>query len=112
MPGSLPIPTDGRCTRWTMHIQNSAQIYQGLRVLAGRGVVLSERPEPGISRDRRPYRITPTGSSGQTGLSRPSRPEHKLDRAVVLDEMTRSGFRLVGEPDLLPYQYVLIFAAS
>jgi hypothetical protein len=51
-------------------------------------------------------------SSGQTGLSRPSRPEHKLDRAVVLDEMTRSGFRLVGEPDLLPYQYVLIFAAS
>jgi DNA-binding PadR family transcriptional regulator len=45
-----------------MHIHNSAQIYQGLRVLAGRGVVLSERPEPGISsRDRRPYRITPTG---------------------------------------------------
>jgi predicted methyltransferase len=38
--------------------------------------------------------------------------EHKLDRAVVVDEMTRSGFRLVGEPDLLPYQYLLIFAVS
>jgi ubiquinone/menaquinone biosynthesis C-methylase UbiE len=37
---------------------------------------------------------------------------HKLDRAVVVDEMKRSGFRLVGEPDVLPYQYVLIFAAD
>ena len=38
--------------------------------------------------------------------------EHKLDRAVVVDEMTRSGFRLVAEPHVLPYQYLLIFAAG
>ena len=38
--------------------------------------------------------------------------EHKLDRTVVVDEMTRSGFRLVAEPDVLPYQYLLIFAAA
>jgi ubiquinone/menaquinone biosynthesis C-methylase UbiE len=38
--------------------------------------------------------------------------EHKLDRTVVVDEMRRSGFRLVGEPALLLYQYLLIFAAS
>jgi ubiquinone/menaquinone biosynthesis C-methylase UbiE len=36
-------------------------------------------------------------------------PEHKLDRAVVVDEMIRSGFRLADEPDVLPYQYLLIF---
>jgi ubiquinone/menaquinone biosynthesis C-methylase UbiE len=38
--------------------------------------------------------------------------EHKLDRAVVVDEMKRSGFRLVAEPDVLPYQYFVIFAAD
>ena len=37
---------------------------------------------------------------------------HKLDRAVVVDEMTRSGFRLVAAPDVLPYQYLLIFAPA
>jgi len=37
---------------------------------------------------------------------------HKLDRTVVVDEMTRSGFRLVAEPDVLPYQYLLIFAVG
>jgi len=35
--------------------------------------------------------------------------EHKLAREQVVDEMTASGFELVGEPDILPYQYLLIF---
>lgn len=35
--------------------------------------------------------------------------DHKLAREQVLDEMTRSGYRLVDEPDLLPYQYFLVF---
>lgn len=37
---------------------------------------------------------------------------HKLDRAVVVEEMKTSGYRLVGEPDVLPYQYLLLFAAD
>jgi predicted methyltransferase len=37
-------------------------------------------------------------------------PEHKLARERVVEEMTGAGFALVGEPDLLPYHYVLIFA--
>jgi len=37
-------------------------------------------------------------------------PEHKLARQQVLDEMEKSGYRLVGEPTFLPYQYFLIFA--
>jgi len=37
-------------------------------------------------------------------------PEHKLARERVIEEMTGAGFVLVGEPDLLPYHYVLIFA--
>ncbi len=36
--------------------------------------------------------------------------EHKLAREVVVDEMTEAGYRLVDEPDVLPYQYVLVFA--
>ncbi len=37
--------------------------------------------------------------------------EHKLDRAFVIDEMLQSGYRLAEDLDeLLPYQYVLIFA--
>lgn len=36
-------------------------------------------------------------------------PEHKLARDQVVDEMRSAGYRLVAEPDLLPYQYVLVF---
>jgi ubiquinone/menaquinone biosynthesis C-methylase UbiE len=38
-------------------------------------------------------------------------PEHRLARAQVVEEFTSAGYRLVGEPDLLPYQYLLIFRA-
>ena len=36
-------------------------------------------------------------------------PEHKLAREQVVTEMTAAGYRLVAEPDLLPYQYFLVF---
>jgi len=36
-------------------------------------------------------------------------PEHKLARAQVVEEMTAAGYELGGEPDVLPYQYFLIF---
>jgi len=36
-------------------------------------------------------------------------PEHKLAREQVVEEMTAAGYRLVAEPDLLPYQYLLVF---
>jgi len=36
-------------------------------------------------------------------------PDHKLAREQVVDEMTAAGYRLVAEPPILPYQYVLIF---
>jgi len=36
-------------------------------------------------------------------------PDHKLARDQVVAEMQAAGFRLVGEPDLLPYHYVLVF---
>jgi arsenite methyltransferase len=37
-------------------------------------------------------------------------PEHKLAREQVANEMQKSGYRLVGEPTFLPYQYFLIFS--
>ena len=36
-------------------------------------------------------------------------PEHKLARETVIDEFDEAGFRLREEPELLPYQYFLIF---
>ena len=36
-------------------------------------------------------------------------PEHKLERATVIDEMTAAGWRLVRESTDLPYQYMLVF---
>jgi predicted methyltransferase len=41
----------------------------------------------------------------------PQGPEmdHKLAREQVVGEMERAGYRLLAEPDPLPYQYVLIF---
>ena len=36
--------------------------------------------------------------------------EHKLAREQVVEEMTAASYRLVAEPDFLPYQYFLIFA--
>lgn len=38
--------------------------------------------------------------------------EHKLAREVVVDEMRTVGWTLVGEPKLLPHQYVLVFARA
>ncbi len=37
--------------------------------------------------------------------------EHKLARGQVLDEMRAAGYRLVAAPDVLPYQYVVVFTA-
>ncbi len=36
-------------------------------------------------------------------------PEHKLAREIVIEEFEEAGYRLREEPDLLPYQYFLIF---
>lgn len=36
-------------------------------------------------------------------------PEHKLERATVVEEMTGAGWRLAKESTDLPYQYFLIF---
>jgi predicted methyltransferase len=35
--------------------------------------------------------------------------DHKLAREQVVAEMERAGYRLEAEPDVLPYQYVLVF---
>lgn len=37
---------------------------------------------------------------------------HKLAREQVVAEMTAAGYALVAEPDVLPYQYFLIFAPA
>jgi len=34
---------------------------------------------------------------------------HKLAREQVVEEMVAAGWRLAAEPDVLPYQYVLVF---
>jgi len=39
-------------------------------------------------------------------------PEHKLGREQIVDEFTTAGYRLVSAPDILPYQYFLIFQPS
>lgn len=36
-------------------------------------------------------------------------PEHRLARQQVVDEFALADYRLVGEPAILPYQYVLLF---
>ena len=36
-------------------------------------------------------------------------PDHKVAREQVVDEMGRAGYALVESPDVLPYQYLLIF---
>lgn len=36
-------------------------------------------------------------------------PEHKLAREAVVGEMEAAGYRLVEEPKVLPYQYVVVF---
>jgi ubiquinone/menaquinone biosynthesis C-methylase UbiE len=36
-------------------------------------------------------------------------PEHKLAREQVIEEMHTAGYELVAEPDVVPYQYILIF---
>jgi len=37
------------------------------------------------------------------------KPPHKLARAHVVAEMREAGYELADEPDLLPYQYFLVF---
>jgi len=39
-------------------------------------------------------------------------PEHKLARSQVVDEMAGAGFVLIESPDILPFQYFLIFRKS
>jgi ubiquinone/menaquinone biosynthesis C-methylase UbiE len=39
-------------------------------------------------------------------------PEHKLARQQVVEEFTTAGYRLISAPDMLPYQYFLIFQPS
>ena len=39
-------------------------------------------------------------------------PEHKLARQLVVDEMQESGYRLVASPEVLEYQYFLVFTPS
>jgi ubiquinone/menaquinone biosynthesis C-methylase UbiE len=36
-------------------------------------------------------------------------PDHKIARAEVVEEMTAAGYRLVAEPDFLPFHYFLVF---
>jgi len=36
-------------------------------------------------------------------------PEHKLAREQVVEEMEEAGYALIGEPELLRYQYFLVF---
>jgi ubiquinone/menaquinone biosynthesis C-methylase UbiE len=36
-------------------------------------------------------------------------PDHKLAREQVVEEMVAAGWALAAEPDVLPYQYLLIF---
>jgi ubiquinone/menaquinone biosynthesis C-methylase UbiE len=38
--------------------------------------------------------------------------EHKLAREQIVEEFGSAGYRLVSEPDILPYQYFLIFQPS
>jgi predicted methyltransferase len=37
--------------------------------------------------------------------------DHRMARDSVVSEMQAAGFVLAGEPEILPYQYVLIFGA-
>src|SRR5215510_12781358 len=64
---------------------NSAQIYQSLHWLADHGMVLAGPPEPGVSRDRRPFQITPAGRREfQKWLRAPLVPSRPVrDDAVV-----------------------------
>lgn len=39
-------------------------------------------------------------------------PDHKLAREQVVDELTAAGWTLTSEPEILPYQYFLIFRPS
>ena len=36
-------------------------------------------------------------------------PEHKIPPAAVIAELAAAGYELAEQPDLLPYQYVLVF---
>lgn len=75
---------------------NSAQIYQGLRWLAERGLVVAESPSPGVSRDRRPFSITPKGASElERWLRAPLTPSRPL-RDEVMVKLAFLGLRDVG----------------
>jgi len=58
--------------------------------------------------------LTPTGRVAIIDFKKEELPvgppmEHKLDRQQVVDELQQAGYQLVAEPDLLAYQYFLIF---
>jgi hypothetical protein len=38
--------------------------------------------------------------------------DHKLARGQVVREMAAAGYRLAHEPDVLPYQYLLVFVPN
>ena len=38
--------------------------------------------------------------------------DHKLAREQVIEEMSKAGYRLTAEPDVLPYQYFLLFTPT
>ncbi len=40
------------------------------------------------------------------------KPDHKLSRQQVVDEVVAAGYELVDSPDFLPYQYFLVFRKS
>lgn len=40
------------------------------------------------------------------------KPPHKIAESVVVEEMQAAGYRLVERPEILPYQYFLIFAPA
>jgi ubiquinone/menaquinone biosynthesis C-methylase UbiE len=58
--------------------------------------------------------LKPTGRIAVVDFKKQEAPvgppvEHKLAREQVVDEMQRAGYQLAAAPDLLPYQYLLIF---
>jgi DNA-binding PadR family transcriptional regulator len=68
---------------------NSAQIYQGLRWLADRGLVTEVPPEPGGGRDRRPFAIT---AEGRREFDRWLREPPLLSRPLRDDVVVKLAF--------------------
>jgi len=61
--------------------------------------------------------LAPTGRVAVVDFKKEPLPvgppmEHKLAREQVVEEMQSAGYRLVDEPSVLPYQYVLVFSVG